>query len=249
MWWLLKRIVDSMKPNQSDFYWESTDEPHASRRKQIIAKHPEIKTLMGHDPRVALQCFFMVLVQLFMAYMVRNMSWTELFVLAYVVSGTLNHSLSLGLHELAHNLAFGAHRPMLNRLTGFVANLPLAFPASVTFKKYHLDHHKYQGDEQLDTDLPTRIEAILFSTRPGKFLFVLFMPLFYTLRPVLVLPKQITGLEILNWIIQVSFDATVCYLFGFKSLAYLALGTILGLGLHPIAGHFIAEHYVFIKGL
>jgi len=244
----LKRLFSLLKPAQDDFFWVYSDEPHATRRKQIIAKHPEIKALMGHDPRVAMQCILMVLVQLFMCYMVGNMSWTELLILAYVVSGTLNHSLSLGLHELSHNLAFGAHRPMLNRMTGFVANLPLGFPASVTFKKYHLDHHKYQGDEQLDTDLPTRLEAILFSTRPGKFLFILFMPFFYTLRPVMVLPKQITRLEIVNWLIQLSFDFTIFWFLGPKSLAYLCLGTILGLGLHPIAGHFIAEHYVFIKG-
>ena len=203
---------------------------------------------MGHDWRISLQLVFMVFVQFFMIYMVRNMSWIEIIVLAYVVGGTLNHSLSLGLHEVAHNLAFGAHRPMANRLIGFFANLPLGFPASVTFKKYHLDHHKYQGDQQIDTDLPTKIEAILFSSPIGKFFFVLLQPLFYTLRPVLVLPKRITHLEVINLAIQITFDYLVYYLFGYKPLAYLWLGTLLGLGLHPIAGHFIAEHYVFIKG-
>lgn len=214
----------------------------------ILAKYPQVKSLMGHDPRIAIQCLAMVLIQLFMSYMVRSMSWLEIAVLAYVVGGTLNHSLSLGLHELAHNLAFGAHRPLLNRLVGFVANLPLGFAASVTFKKYHLDHHKYQGDEQMDTDLPTRLEGILFSSPIGKFVFVVCMPFFYTLRPVLVLPKQVTGLELVNWAIQITFDCMIYYLFGWKSLAYLMLGTVLGLGLHPVAGHFIAEHYVFIKG-
>ena len=32
------------------------------------------------------------------------------------------------------------------------------------------------------------------------------------------------------------------------SLFYFLIGTLLGLGFHPISGHFIAEHYVFIKG-
>lgn len=203
---------------------------------------------MGYEPRIIIQFVIMVSIQLCMAYMVRNMSWLEIVVLAYVVSGTLNHSLSLGLHELSHNLALGAHRPMANRFVGFFTNLPLGVPASVTFKKYHQDHHKYQGDVQMDTDLPTKIEAILFSSFIGKLFFVILQPLFYTLRPILVLPKEITFLEIVNWIIQIIFDAIVIYFLGIKSMSYLWLGTLLGLGLHPIAGHFIAEHYVFIKG-
>ena len=100
----------------------------------------------------------------------------------------------------------------------------------------------------MDTDLPTRIEAILFSSPVGKFFFVLFQPLFYTLRPIMVLPKTPTVHELLNLCTQLAFDACIMYAFGGKALSYLLLGTLLGLGLHPIAGHFIAEHYVFVKG-
>jgi len=235
--------------SHDDFYWDYTDEPHASRRKLILAKYPQVKKLMGHEWKTSIQLVVMVMIQLFMSYMVKDMSWLEILVLAYVVGGTLNHSLSLGLHECAHNLVFGHHRPLANRLIGFFANLPLGGPASVTFKKYHLDHHKYQGDQLMDVDLPTQIEGVLFSSPVGKLFFVILQPLFYCFRPVLVLPKNVTRLEIANWLIQITFDVIIYYSFGGKALAYLFLGTLLGLGLHPIAGHFIAEHYVFVKGI
>lgn len=153
---------------RDDFHWEYTDEPHTTRRRQILAKHPEMKRLMGHDWRIAIQFSATVIVQIFMAYLVRNFEWTELIVLTYVVSGTLNHSLSVGLHEISHNLAFGSHRPLANRLLGYMANLPMGVPAFITFKKYHRDHHKYLGVDHYDPDLPTRIEARLFSSSIGN---------------------------------------------------------------------------------
>lgn len=103
---------------RDDFIWEHSDEPHATRRRQILAKYPQMKKLFGYDWRVSIQFFLTVVTQIFMAYMVRNMSFTELIVLTYVVSGTLNHSLSVGLHEISHNLVFGQHRPVANRILG-----------------------------------------------------------------------------------------------------------------------------------
>ncbi|CAF0940304.1 unnamed protein product [Adineta ricciae] len=231
-----------------DFYHSYTDEPHATRRKEMLKKYPEIKQLMGHDWRMAVQVVLTVLIQIIVSIFVRNSSWLQLIFIAYVIGGTINHTLSLALHELTHNLAFGHSRPMANRLLGFLANLPLGVPASITFKKYHLDHHRFQGDEVYDTDVPTRLEVFLFSTRPGKFVFLLIMPLLYSFRPMFILPKPIHLLEIVNLIIVLAFDVTMWYLFGGKTLSYFFLSTALGLSLHPISGHFIAEHYVFKEG-
>ena len=215
---------------------------------KLKAKYPQMKKLMGYDWRISIQFALTVFVQIFMAYMVRNSSWTELLILTYVVSGTLNHSLSVGLHEISHNLAFGPHRPLMNRLLGYFANLPMGVPAFVTFKKYHRDHHKYLGVNSYDPDLPTRFEANLFASTFGKVIYVGLLPLLYSIRPIIMMPKKIDRNEVMNTVLQMSFNLIVYYTLGFNSLFYLIIGTLLGLGFHPISGHFIAEHYVFIKG-
>lgn len=47
---------------------------------------------------------------------------------------------------------------------------------------------------------------------------------------------------------QIAFDVAIVHFCSWRSLAYLLLGTMLAMGLHPSAGHFVAEHYVFNPG-
>merc|ERR1711939_1134643 len=55
----------------------------------------------------------------------------------------------------------------------------------------------------------------------------------------------VTSLHVLNWAVQLSFDAVVMYYWGWRPLFYMVLCIFLAGGLHPCAGHFISEHHVF----
>lgn len=169
----------------------------------------------------------LVIIQVVSLFYLQDKSWPFLLVAAYCFGGVINHSLSLAIHEISHNLSFGHGRPMANRLFGFFCNLPLGVPVSISFKKYHLEHHRYQGDEVIDTDLPTQLEAKLFCTTFGKLCWVCLQPLFYLVRPLAVSPKKPVRLEIINALIQIIFDAIIVQCFGWKMLAYLIVGELI----------------------
>jgi len=231
----------------SDFNWSEENEPHAKRRKEILDKHPEIKKLMVVDHlfkyKVILLATFQLCMAMFMSYL--NVSWLNLILVTYVVSGTANHALLLAIHEISHNMAFGHVKPIYNRIFGIIVNMPIGVPMSMSFKKYHLEHHRYQGHEHVDVDIPTEVEAKLFTTTFGKAVWMFLQPFFYALRPLVVYPKTPCKLEIFNFILQIIFDVALYYFFGPKALFYLIAGSLLGMGLHPVAGHFISEHYMF----
>jgi sphingolipid delta-4 desaturase len=136
----------------------------------------------------------------------------------------------------------------VNRWFGIFANLPLVFAYSVSFKKYHMEHHQQQGVDGVDMDVPTPIEGKIFTTAFRKFLWVFFQVFFYAFRPILVRPYAPGRYEAANWVVCLAFDAFMTYQFGFISVVYFMLSMLLGLGPHPMAGHFIAEHYVFVEG-
>lgn len=127
-----------------------------------------------------------------------------------------------------------------------VANVPIGVPYAASFKPYHMDHHKYQGVDGVDTDLPTALEARLFSSTIGKALFAFFQILFYAIRPITIRRQPLTWYHAFNVVYIAAVDLLLYHFFGLGTLKYFLASTFLaGCGLHPCAAHFIAEHYVF----
>lgn len=230
-----------------EFSWTDGEEPHAVRRKAILDKHPEMESLFGVEWRTCPIVLAIVAVQLCIAYALRDASWGLILLLAYVVGGTLNHSLQLAAHELAHNLAFETE--WKNRVLSIIANIATCVPSAITFMRYHKEHHNFQGYDAVDTDIPSMLEVRMYTNSLLKVLWVICQPAFYALRPLLVKRKKWIFWEVVNTVVVDVSDILIYYTLGGKAFAYLVLGTFLGLGLHPTAGHFIGEHYEFVTGV
>jgi sphingolipid delta-4 desaturase len=144
---------------------------------------------MGHEPLTKYVVLAVVFLQFTIAFLLRHthpLSWKFL-VAAYTIGGTANHNLFLAIHEITHNLAFKGVKP--NKLLAIFANLPIGVPYAISFKVnrhfslqisrltssnqqgYHLEHHKYLGEDGIDTDLPTRLELICLNNVLGKVFF------------------------------------------------------------------------------
>jgi sphingolipid delta-4 desaturase len=241
-----KTSTESTEKNEYDhFFWTYTEEPHRTRRQAIIKAHPEITKLCGPEPLTKYFVAATVAVQVLCAYLLRDtpfLSW-KFFLTAYVIGATANQSLFLAIHEISHNLAFRS--ATANRLFAIFANLPIGIPYSASFRPYHLTHHKSLGVDGLDTDLPTAFEAVFLDSLLGKAFFCTFQILFYALRPMMVYSIPLTQIHALNVVVQVLFDIAVVKIASPHALYYFIFSSFLAGSLHPCAGHFIAEHYVF----
>ncbi|KAI0554570.1 fatty acid desaturase-domain-containing protein [Xylaria curta] len=236
---------DPLEVKYRDFFWTYTEEPHRTRRLEIIKAHPEVTKLCGPEPLTKYVVLLVVSIQVFCAWLLRDTAFfsARFWLLAYVVGATANQNLFLAIHEISHNLAFRS--PTANRLLAIFANLPIGIPYSASFRPYHLTHHKSLGVDGLDTDLPTAFEAIFLDSIAGKAFFCTFQIFFYALRPMAVYRVPFTWVSALNVGVQLAFDAVVLRTLGVQSMLYFVLSSFLAGSLHPLAGHFIAEHYVY----
>lgn len=179
-------------------------------------------------------------------YLVRDAPWWKVAVAAYAIGGTASQNLFCAQHELSHFLAF--RRPLYNRILSFASNCPLAVPMATAFRKYHQEHHSHLGVDGWDVDLPTRVEASVVGNGAAKLLWCFAYQAIYGVRPLLVRPKAPDSADALCLALVLGFDAAVAHAWGAKALAYFVAGALLGGGLHPMAGHLIAEHYTFLAG-
>jgi hypothetical protein len=225
----------------------------------------QVTKLMGHEPLTKYCVLLVVLLQFGIAYALRRTyPLSPLFLLtAYAIGGTANHNLFLAIHEITHNLAFRS--VWANKALAIFANLPIGIPYSAAFKvrsslspqygisstaryisqKYHIEHHKHLGEDGIDTDLPSRIELLLLNSVAGKAFFATFQIIFYALRPTFTRVQSPTVWHFANILAQIVFDIVLVRVAGTNALLYLLLSSFFAGSLHPCAGHFIAEHYLW----
>lgn len=231
---------------RKEFFTSSEKEPHVVRRSLILEKHPEIAELFKPDSRPVPYVLLIIASQLMVAYFQKDLSWPMFILFAWSYGGTASHALSLMTHELSHGLLF--EKKVFNDYFGIICNIGMGVPSSTMFKRYHMEHHLYQGDVHKDVDCPTEWEGKFFTTTFLKAIWLLCQPLFYAFRPMIVRPKKPYPLDIANTVVIVISDIIVYLTCGPRGVVYLVLSTLLGMGFHPVAGHFVAEHYVFVEG-
>eukprot|EP01061_Rhynchopus_euleeides_P015247 TRINITY_DN26090_c0_g1_i1.p1 TRINITY_DN26090_c0_g1~~TRINITY_DN26090_c0_g1_i1.p1 ORF type:complete len:333 (+),score=153.62 TRINITY_DN26090_c0_g1_i1:126-1124(+) len=242
-----ERVV-SKKANLDDFTWSQADEPHEERKRQILAKYgDQIRPLMRPEPLTVPIVVALVSLQLYLAVATAEWSWLPYLVVAYVVGGTINHALFLAIHELVHMLALRSLWG--NRIVACIANLPIAVPYSSAFHSYHMEHHRYQGWDGVDSDIPTNVEGRVVQGTIPKLLFCVFQILFYALRPMFLRSPPITTWTAVNWAVQLPVMMALCEAAGsLQPVFYLLLSTFFAGCLHPVSGHFLSEHYEFVDG-
>jgi sphingolipid delta-4 desaturase len=237
-----------MSHSRDEFSYSTAPEPHRARTKEILARHPEIRDLIGPNPVSFLWTVGIVALQFALGWVAAGLSWWLVVALAYGVGAFANHALFVMIHDCTHRLVF--KRKVPNMITELIANLPLFLPGSVSFQKYHLKHHSFQGVYELDADIPGRWEARLVGHSVlGKALWLLFYPIFQIVRPMRV--KEIALLDpwsITNLAIMAAFDTAVYLALGPKALVYFGLSLFFAIGLHPLGARWIQRHYLTAEG-
>lgn len=232
----------------TEYIFQNNPNCHITRRKAMLERYPEIRKLYGNYFPSALYIALIVLFQLAIATVFSGQPWWLLLIIAYAVGAFANHSLYVMIHECTHNLvlktSFG------NKVMGLVCDIPLFLPSAMGFRKYHMIHHKHLGEYSYDPDITSYTEARwVGNVAWRKALWLFLFSLSQALRPLKVqYYRPLNFWTALNTVLQVAINFGIYYFLGAGALLYLALSTLFALGLHPLGGRWIQEHYVTKEG-
>jgi len=231
-----------------DFRRVDYPEPHRERTRRLLAAHPEAKLLQGPQPWSMVILLGVVGLQLAIAWVLRDQGFWLVLLVAWLVGAVADHALWVLIHEATHNLI--VRTPWVNSLAAIVANLPIVFPGAIAFRRYHLLHHAWQGDPEIDADLAAPAEARLVGrSTVRKTLWLLFYFLAQALRATqLRRIKLWDAWYVANVVVQVAFAFAVVHLAGWAALGYLFLSSAFAIGLHPVGARWIQEHYLTFPG-
>ena len=231
-------------PARSDFAYTGEREPHLARARALLAAHPEIRALAGPHAVSAGWVLLLIAVQVGLAWALSDAPLWLVVAAAWMAGAFVTHALWVLIHECTHNLVFRA--PGRNHALQLLANLPMLVPAASTFRRFHLLHHRHQGNVHFDVDLPSPWEARLIGNRgPGKALWLLNFWIFQPLRvPRLKRVPFVDAWYLANVGMQACFTAAIWMLLGPWPLLYLFLSLVFGIGLPPLSARWIQEHHL-----
>lgn len=206
--------------------------------------HPGLRQYIGKNPYTFLVIAACIALHLGMAFLVRGASWWIILATAFFFGAYASHALWVMIHECAHNLIFA--KSYWNTLSGIAANLPHLLPSAVSFQRYHMKHHAFQGVYDLDADLPSQWEARLVGNSAfGKAVWLLLFPFFQVVRPPRL--REIRMFDrwiVLNIVLQLLFDVAIYVCLGPRAFLYLLASFFFSVGLHPLGARWIQEHYL-----
>ncbi len=211
--------------------------------RRILADHPNIKFLFGYSRLTAFVIIALVAVQVWVASFVASQTIWVCVLAAFVFGAFASHALCVAIHESAHDLIFKS-RPH-NKIAGLVCDFALLVPTSVSFRTYHLMHHQHLNDPLMDPDVVSPAEARLVGNSfLGKLLWLIFLPFSQALRPLKIpRPLAIDSWLLINIVLQIGVNTLLWQMVGPIGCLYLACSMLFGLGLHPLGGRWIQEHY------
>jgi sphingolipid delta-4 desaturase len=232
---------------ETQFRYSAQPEPHRVRTLQILKQYPDVKKLMGKNPLTIFAILGLVGGMIAISYLVKDSSWWIVVLVAYGVGAFFNHSLFVMIHECSHHLLFKSKA--LNNLASITANLPHIMPSAMSFARYHIKHHSFQGVHELDADLPDYWEAKLFNNSTlGKAVWLLFFPVFQVIRTFRLKEiRPIDGWIVTNIVLQVAFDVALWVFFGPKAFFFMLFSFFFSVGLHPLGARWIQEHYLTLS--
>lgn len=234
-----------------DYVRDTGPEPHLARTRALLKAHPEVKELFGPYPPTALITLGIVALQFAIAWALGHYQapWWITLVVAYVVGAVANHALLMIFHEATHNLVFRGSNA--NRWIGIFANFPSIIPSALAFRKYHLIHHRHQGELGMDADMPGPKEAAwVGNSSLRKALWLLFFIVVEgVIRPArLKKVPLIDGWILTNLAVQIGVTAATIHFLGWTAILYFLLSLAFSIGLHPLGARWIQEHFVFREG-
>ncbi|MBO0734719.1 MAG: fatty acid desaturase [Methylocapsa sp.] len=222
--------------------------PHPLRRRAILAAHPEVASLIGHDRRTAIITLGVVAGQTAIAAIFGFFGlsyWWAALLTAILIGAFANHAMFVVIHDATHNCIFKSNA--LNKWAAILADLPNTVPTAMGFRCYHMKHHSHLGDYDYDADLPSHWEARLFGTSAfGKAAWMFIFPIFQATR----LSRLKGSVPIwgrwtfINAGCVLLYDLAVLICFGPAALLYLFASFWFSVGgLHPLGARWLQEHY------